>query len=305
MLEDRSYMRQSPFETRRSATLALLVTNIIVFVIQCVYYGYPPAERIPRNDVLALSWTGLAHGYVWQLITFQFLHANFWHLLFNGWAIFVFGREVEETLGVKRFLTLYFASGAIGGLLQAVTGGLALRFAHSPWGLSFAAPAVGASAGCFGLIAAFAMLYPERSLTLLLFLIIPVGMRAKFLLAFEAILTVFGIIYPASRHTADIAHLGGMLTGIIFIRYALHWNWHWPRLRRTGGQPPRRLVRVGSGPALRARSKAASEEDLPAEDFLSKEVDPILDKISAHGIHSLTERERRVLEAARQRMGKR
>ena len=298
-------MRQSPFETKRSATLALLIANVVVFIVQCLHYGYPPAERIPIGDMLALSWSGLAHGYVWQLVTFQFLHANFWHLLFNGIAIFVFGREVEETLGVRRFLTLYFTSGALGGLLQAVAGGLSAHFAHSPWGQSFAAPAVGASAGCFGLIAAFAMLYPERRLTLLLFLIIPVPMRAKFLLAFEIILAVLGILYPAGRHTADVAHLGGIITGIVFVRYALHWNWQWPRLRRTGGQPPRRLVKVGSGSSvLRARANAASAEGLPPEDFLSKEVDPILDKISAQGIQSLTERERRILEAARERMGK-
>jgi hypothetical protein len=181
-----------------------------------------------------------------------------------------------------------------------------LHFASSAWGLSFAAPAVGASAGCLGLIAAFAMLYPERPLTLLLFLIIPVGMRAKFLLAFSALLAVFGILFPAGRHTADVAHLGGIITGIVFVRYALHWDFRWPRLRRTGGEPPRRLVKVGTGSStLRGRSKASAEDDLPAEDFLSKEVDPILDKISAHGIQSLTERERRILEAARERMGKR
>jgi len=304
MLEDRPYMRQSPFEVRRSATMALLVANIAVFLAQCFYYGYPPAERIAPGDLLALSWNGLAHGYIWQLITFQFLHANIWYLFFNGWAIYVFGREVEEALGVKRFLTLYFSSGAIGGLLQAIAGGLALHFAHSAWGIGFAAPAVGASAGALGLVAAFAMLYPERPLMLLLFLIIPVSMRAKFLLLFSAALAVFGILFPGARHTADVAHLGGIITGIIFVRYALHWNFRWPTLRRAGRQPPRRLVRVNSG-ASALRSRANSNVELPAEDFLSKEVDPILDKISAHGIQSLTERERRILEAARERMGKR
>ena len=304
MLEDRSYMRQSPFETRRSATLVLLLANIAVFLVQCFYYGYPPAERIPRGDVLALSWNGLAHGYIWQLITFQFLHANLWHLLFNGWAIYVFGREVEETLGVKRFVTLYFSSGAIGGLLQASAGGLALHFAQSAWGISFAAPALGASAGALGLVAAFAMLYPERPLMLLLFLIIPVSMRAKFLLLFSAALAIFGILFPGARHTADVAHLGGIITGVVFIRYALHWNFHWPRLHRTRSEPPRRLVKVNSGPSV-LRRRANSSAEVPAEDFLSKEVDPILDKISAHGIQSLTERERRILEAARERMGRR
>jgi membrane associated rhomboid family serine protease len=298
-------MRQSPFNTRRSATMVLLVANIAVFLAQCFYYGYPPAERISPGDVLALSWNGLTHGYIWQLITFQFLHANLWHLLFNGWAIYVFGREVEETLGVRRFLTLYFSSGAIGGLLQAIAGGLALHF-HSVWGMAFAAPALGASAGALGLVAAFAMLYPERPLMLLLFLIIPVSMRAKFLLLFSGLLAVFGILFPGARHTADVAHLGGIITGIVFVRYAIHWNFHWPRLRRTRGEPPRRLVKVNSGASgLRGRAKTNSSADLPAEDFLSKEVDPILDKISAHGIQSLTERERRILEAARERMGRR
>ena len=298
-------MRQSPFDSRRSATMVLLIANVVVFILQCFYYGYPPGDRLPPGDVLALSWGGLSHGYIWQLITFQFLHANFWHLLFNGWALYVFGREVEETLGVKRFLTLYFTSGAIGGLLQAVAGGLAIHFANWQWGAAFAAPAVGASAGCLGLIAAFATLYPERPLTLLLFLIIPVTMRAKFLLLFSALLSVFGILFPGGRHTADVAHLGGIITGLIFVRYAIHWNFHWPQLRRTRTAPARRLVKVNSGPsALRGR-KGSSREDLPAEDFFSKEVDPILDKISAHGIQSLTPRERQILEAARAKMEKR
>ena len=140
---------------------------------------------------------------------------------------------------------------------------------------------------------------------LLLFLVIPVSMRAKFLLLFSALLSVFGILFPGGRHTADVAHLGGIITGIIFVRYAIHWNFHWPRLRRARTAPPRRLVKVNSGAsALRGR-KSSSSEDLPAEDFFSKEVDPILDKISAHGIQSLTERERRILEAARERMGRR
>jgi hypothetical protein len=105
-------------------------------------------------------------------------------------------------------------------------------------------------------------------------------------------------------NVADAAHLGGIVTGIVFIRYAIHWDWHWPRLRRVPQPAPRRLVKVSSRPA-RAWGRGKTEEDLPAEEFLSKEVDPILDKISAHGIQSLTDRERRILEAAREKMAKR
>jgi membrane associated rhomboid family serine protease len=300
MLEDRYYMRRSPFETRRSATLALIIANAAVFLFECVRYGYPP--RFPGNDYLALSWYGLQHGYVWQLVTFQFLHAGLMHLIFNCWAIYMFGREVEEAIGVERFLTLYFASGIIGGLVQALAGGLALHYGTSTWALRFAAPTVGASAGALGLLAGFAMLYPERPLTLLVFFVIPVSMRAKFLLLFSAVLALFGVLYPVSN-MADAAHLGGILTGIIFVRYAM--NWHWPSLRRTGRQVPNRLVRVSSRSSGNWKtSKSGSPEELPPEEFVSREVDPILDKISAHGIQSLTDRERRILEKARQKMGR-
>ena len=305
MLEDRYYMRQSSFDPRRSATMMLLIANAVAFLLECVRYGYPP--HFLRGDYLALSWWGLKHGYVWQLLSFQFLHAGLLHLIVNCWAIFAFGREVEIALGVKRFLILYFSSGIIGGLFQAFAGSLAGVFTTSIWANAFAAPTVGASAGALGLIAAFATLFPERLLTLLLFFIIPVNMRAKFLLLFTGLLSLFGILFPSSTGTvADAAHLGGMLTGIFFVRYAMHWNFRWLTLRRRRGTPPRRLVKVNSaGSARWARAKSGSEAEVPAEDFLSREVDPILDKISAHGIQSLTERERRILEAARERMGKR
>src|SRR5215467_16358803 len=108
MLEDRYYMRQSEFDSRRSATMMLLIANVVAFLFECLRYGYPP-----HGGLLALSWDGLKQGYVWQLLTFQFLHANLLHLIVNCWAIFVFGREVEQAIGPKRFLVLYFASGII------------------------------------------------------------------------------------------------------------------------------------------------------------------------------------------------
>jgi len=294
-------MRRSPFDSRLSATMMLLLANVVAFVSECIRYGYPP--HFLFGDYLALSWLGLKHGYIWQLLTFQFLHANVWHLLLNCWVIYVFGREIEMALGVRRFLTLYFSSGVVGGLVQALAGALAEHFPESAWWLRFAGPTVGASAGGFGLLAGYAMLYPERPLTLLLFFFFFLSMRAKFLLLFCAGLALFGLAFPVTN-VADAAHLGGMLTGIIFIRYAIHWDWHWPRLRRVQKPAPRRLVKVSSRPAGNW-GRGKGEEDLPAEEFLSKEVDPILDKISAHGIQSLTEQERRILEAARQKMAKR
>ncbi|PWU13088.1 MAG: hypothetical protein C5B50_20000 [Verrucomicrobia bacterium] len=299
MLEDRHYMRQPRFRAQVSVTVVLLGVLVVAYVLQLVLERF---STFPTNYYLALSLDGLRQGFVWQLITFQFMHGGWLHLLLNCWAIYMFGRELEATLGRGRFLALYFSSGVIGGLLQALAG-LAL-------GGVFAAPVVGASAGAFGLVAAFAMLYPERPLMLLLFFIIPVNMRAKFLLLFSGIVALAGILFPASNSltqtgpgVAHAAHLGGMIAGILFIRFAA--DWRWPQFQRRAPSP-RRLVRVPSPKSSAwGRARGNEQEDLPPDEFLSKEVDPILDKISAHGIQSLTERERRILEAAREKMAKR
>src|ERR1035438_444566 len=96
MLEDRYYMRRPAFRGLGSATMALLVVNVVAFIIQTA------AERFsafPVNTYFALSSEGLRHGFVWQLLTYQFMHGGVLHLVLNCWMIYVFGREVEETLG--------------------------------------------------------------------------------------------------------------------------------------------------------------------------------------------------------------
>jgi membrane associated rhomboid family serine protease len=299
-------MRRSSFEPRISMTVALLIINVVAFVVELTVAAQLPLGRI--DDYFALSTEGMRHGYVWQLLTFQFMHAGVLHLLGNCLVIFFFGREVEQTLGRKRFLALYLSSGAVGGLLQALVGALAEHFLPpgSPW-IVFSNPVVGASAGAMGLVAAYATLFPERSLSILVYFVIPVTMRAKFLLLFSALFTLAGIALPnfaAWKNVAHVAHLGGLLTGVFFIRDVMHWEW--PKFNRVRDRAPRRLVRVPSQKSgLWGSDEGVVEEDLSADEFLRREVDPILDKISAHGIQSLTERERRILEAARAKMAKR
>jgi membrane associated rhomboid family serine protease len=296
MLENRDYMRQPRYRPRWSATSVLLVVNIVLFICKI-------ASRNPLlvDNYFALSIEGLKHGYVWQLLTFQFLHSGWVHLLLNCWALFVFGREVENILGLRRYLTLYFSGGIAGGLLHVA---LALL-----WPARFGSAVAGASAGILGIVAAFAMLFPERDLTMLLFFIIPVNLRAKYLLWISTAVAVLGIAFPNSQalgaDVAHAAHLGGILTGVIFIRYPnvlapFAWLPRWFRWRRSGSQirQPRDL----SG--LKSARSADALSDNPSEEFISRQVDPILDKISAHGIQSLTERERKILEAARNRMAK-
>ena len=294
MLEDRDYMRQSYGRLRWSATVALVGVLIIAFLIQ--RYVLSPFFI---GEKLALSLEGIKQGFVWQLLTFQFLHGGWLHLLFNCWTLYMFGREVEWTLGKLRFLLLYFSSGVVGGLLQMLVSLL--------WPNYFAGDVVGASAGIFGVVAAFAMLFPEQMLTMLLFFIIPINMKAKVLLFISLGITALGIAFPGSFgvNIAHAAHLGGILTGMAFIQFG-------GELRRTfwesfaSRKRKRELIKAVSIKIPQwPRAKSENPADVPEEEFISREVDPILDKISQHGIQSLTERERKILEAARNKMAKR
>lgn len=297
MLSDRDYMREPSYRPSWSITGILLAVNTVCFILQSVLEFY---QIFPVEYYFALSLEGLRHGWIFQLITFQFLHGGLWHLLGNLLAIYFFGRAMEETLGRNGLLKLYLASGVFGGVFQILLG---LLFPHY-----FGAGVLGASAGAFGLIAAFATRSPHQPITLLVFFIFPVTFPAKMLLWIELALSVFGILVP-SGNLAHGAHLGGMLVGIGYIKWLSRSHTSlilWRPFRR---QPQRRELISTPPTAKRAPWKRAAkveeEEDLPPAEFISKEVDPILDKISAHGIHSLTDRERQILEAARKKMSKR
>ncbi len=291
MLEDRDYMRQPEYEdswrprrlgVRWSLTVCFLIAYALVFFAEMALARFAPATADFFHQHLALSNEGLAHGFVWQLLTYQFMHAGFLHLFFNGWAIYFFGLALESDLGKKRFAALMLSSGIIGGVLQSAAAFL--------WPHYFGGAVVGASACAFGLVAAFAALYPTRELTMLIFFIIPVTVAARTLLIVSAALALigFGLRLDSVAHAA---HLGGMVMGFYFVRL----NWQGLRSRLSG------KVRRAE-PEKSRRPKLVIADETPAADFLASEVDPILDKISAHGIESLTAREREVLENARKKM---
>jgi hypothetical protein len=135
-----------------------------------------------------------------------------------------------------------------------------------------------------------------------LWMVIPVP--AKFFVIITAVVSVFYILVPLEPQIAHAAHLGGILAGTLYLRWFIR-----PERRLFGWRrfpPPERepeLVNFGAG---RRRAGQSTQVDLvkevPSGDFISREVDPILDKISAQGIHSLTSRERAILEAARKKM---
>ena len=272
-----------------SVVLMIMVTAAFAFQqINAVYLHWDISN-------LALGTEGLRRGYVWQLITFQFLHAGLWHLFSNLILIWFFGRMVEERIGRWRCVFLYFGSGIFGGLLHLL---LAFSFPGH-----FGSAVVGASAGASGLLAAAIALEPEHDI--LVCFVLPI--RAKYLLMVCMAIALFFTIVPSDPVVAHAAHLGGLLTGVAYIRWGLYaktlqWNWrpfHAQRRRRE-------LVRTAVlKPSMWRQRRKSEEEDVPPEEFISREVDPILDKISAQGIQSLTPRERQILEAARARMEKR
>jgi len=190
--------------------MALIALNVAMFLVEL---WIERRTNFPLEKYGALSLPGLRHGYVWQLLTYQLLHAGWIHLLLNCWGIFVFGPPLEATLGKSRLATLYFVSGIAGGLLQ-IWGSIL-----SP--MRFGGPVVGASAGVFGLIAAFTQLYPDARMTVLLFFVIPLRMTANRMLTLAGVLTVLGIMFPhwiLGAHVAHAAHLGGLVAGLIFVR---------------------------------------------------------------------------------------
>jgi membrane associated rhomboid family serine protease len=284
-------MRQTSPGLHWSATIVLLVINVIVFLLQLTIL-----PRFVPDNYIWLSLEGLRQGYVWQLITYQFLHGGWSHLIFNMLGLFFFGRPAEAAVGKFRFVQLYLVSGIIGALFQmALAASLPLQFGG--W-------VVGASASVAGLVGAFAILNWTDRFTLLIYFF-PVTMRGKTLFWVSVGLALFGM-FSRGSHIAHAAHLGGLLAGTAFVKWGLGfrqvpWSWHPFQTH----QRKRELVKAAS---IKTRpwtlSKSDQTNEPPEEEFISREVDPILDKISEYGIQSLTDRERRILEAARNRMKK-
>ncbi len=294
MLYDRPYMREPAARhwPVLSATGILLAVNLVVFVFQNINAVY---LRWPVEAQLALSRQGLESGKIWQLFTFQFLHLGSWHFIGNAIGLFFLGRALEATLGKARLFEVYFGSSFLGGVLQAVLALVAPRY--------FGLPTMGASAGVCGLLACFALL--ERDRTFLFMFLLPI--RAWHLLLFTLAVSVFFVLVPSEPGVAHAAHLGGLLGGMAYV----HWIVRTERRLFDWRPAPHPVERCGE--LVRAQRREArlrghpepGEEELPPGEFISREVDPILDKISAHGLQSLTERERRILEKARARMLKR
>lgn len=190
----------------KTATLAIILINIALF-------GYQQTLNRPSfyyfEQRYALSITGVFHGGAWQFVTYQFLHGSLLHLVFNLMFLHSFGPVMETTLGILRYVTLYLWSGVFGGFIQLLAVWISPQIMGD-------VPVVGASASLCGLLAALCALYSEEKLDVRLFFVIPIVLRAKYLLLVVAGISVAGILIRMGN-VAHAAHLGGLLGGLLYL----------------------------------------------------------------------------------------
>jgi membrane associated rhomboid family serine protease len=180
---------------------ALLISNVAVFVIT-FFAGRRLAGTV---DLLMLRPSDVVtHGYIWQLATYMFLHQGIGHILFNMLALWMFGTEFERLWGTRRFLNFYFFCGVGAGLCVIVGNYL---FGNPDTGT------VGSSGAIFGILLASAVMWPDRQM--LFYFLIPIKM--KYFVMIIGAIAFFNSFNPASP-VSDIAHLGGMLFGYVFLK---------------------------------------------------------------------------------------
>jgi len=292
------------------AVKAILIANCVVFGLQFLTAAYmkpvvrPGMPPEPVFDYLfAFHPQMLLRGqFPWQIATSIFLHANLWHLALNmlPLTLFGFGPSLEHHMGAKRFCVVYFMCG-IGGNLLFLVANLKGRL-----------PVLGASGAVCGILAAYAMAFPER--LVLVFFVLP--MKVKWVvLAFFGFEVLNELTMRGTGNIAHSAHIGGFVFGWAYMKivYKLslpfafieRMKWRVRRLFSGLPKPHNPFRRPPSDHGASAHGPLARKyQPIDDESFIDEEVDPILDKISKHGIHSLTAHERRILKRAHDRMGR-
>jgi hypothetical protein len=210
----------------------------------------------------------------------------------------------------------------------------------APAGMSYVPHLMGASAGVYAVCIAFATLFPERVITLLIFFVLPVSMKAKYWALIAVAFVAYGSVMAAGGQVADLAHLGGVVVGYLYVKwlgygYTPRWMVAIQRLVPQSSRPQGRdydefhssrpgvaynhpyrtfeeeeeaatRKRKGIfGKVLPSRQREEEPEELDKDEYIQKEVDPILDKIAKQGMQSLTRRERKILESAKDKIDKR
>lgn len=274
-------------------TKNLLIINILMYAASFVLTRY----GIDLNALLGLHFFMASDFRLHQIITYLFMHGSFEHLFFNMFALWMFGRIIEQVMGQKRFLTYYLVCGIGAGLIQELVQYIhyltiapelagvpadSLANALNVWNT------VGASGAIYGILLAFGMTFPDERMFIIP---IPFPIKAKYFVVGYAVIELLSAMLRSNDGVAHMAHLGGMLFGLILL---LHWRHpgglkKWWKNKSSKWHKPKMKVHSGKG-------KFSDEMDYNArQQARQEEIDRILDKVKAHGYGSLTEDEKRKL----------
>ncbi|MBI5425920.1 MAG: rhomboid family intramembrane serine protease [Opitutae bacterium] len=297
MLSDRSYMRSDYPREATSALTWILSAVIAGSVLQLVFERFFNSGAF--QQLFALTPAGLWHGEVWRLVTYSLLHGGLLHFVLNCLGLFLIGREIAPILGSRGLIQFYLGTAIMGGLLWVAT--------HS-WGAT-PFPLVGASGVLAGMFVFFACVAPEREITFLLFFVLPVTLKPKFLawilLGIDALGYLFSELPGGTFDTgiAHSAHLGGMLAGWLYYRFFFARNGLDRATEATFRLPQIFRRKKQAAAPSPVSGSAATGSNPPAN--LRAEVDRILDKINSHGFGALTEQEKRLLDDAKDLLSRR
>ncbi len=257
----------------------LLIINIFVYFIQVVVYL---RTHISLAVFFGLQPYDIIHHFkIWEFGTYLFLHSeqSIFHIFFNMFTLWIFGCEVERWMGSKKFLRYYLISGIGAGIFHILFN----------WGSQ--TPVIGASGAIYGVLVAFAVIFPDRIVTLLLFFILPVSLKAKHLVAIFVGISLFsGIvgIFGKSDSVAHFAHLGGALVGYLMLRGNVFLGTLLRKIR-----------------LFQQKQKMATEQKrIKIIQEKREKVDRILDRINEVGYEGITEQEKQDIKKASEFLSK-
>lgn len=254
---------------QRIVLLSLIGLNAAAFIAQLVLTSWNQPFVL---EYLGLSDRGINDAYAWQFFTAPLLHNNIWHFAADMLVLYFIGRDVEAIIGQRQFLFLY--------LFGAFSGELGHLFLMPSDCVLF-----GASGGVAAIFIAYATILPELEMTTLLLFMVPVRLKMRRLAQIALVGAVALLLYDRSGAVGHSAFVGGAIAG-----------WFYAHLLGFGRTSL--LQRV----LRQRRLEAARLQSMRADQFVAEEIDPLLEKISQRGLASLSRRERRLLEQAREKM---
>jgi membrane associated rhomboid family serine protease len=254
---------------QRIVLLSLIGLNAAAFIVQLVLTSWNQPFVL---EYLGLSDRGINDAYAWQFFTAPLLHNNIWHFAADALVLYFIGRDVEAIIGQRQFLFLY--------LFGAFSGELGHLFLMPSDCVLF-----GASGGVAAIFIAYATILPELEMTTLLLFMVPVRLKMRRLAQIALVGAVALLLYDRSGAVGHSAFVGGAIAG-----------WFYAHLLGFGRTSL--LQRV----LRQRRLEAARLQSMRADQFVAEEIDPLLEKISQRGLASLSRRERRLLEQAREKM---